>query len=279
MTHLSSEQLQQWRDAPTEAARLTVVGHLAVCDECAQRYAELIRTRPLDDVRPMLQMADFVARGRESAALRPEPRTHDLTNRLAMAAAVLLAIGVVSWQAFEGRRLRLQLVALETERQVREQEVAQLASAERSRSEQIDRELQEERKTRALLEQELARQRDSSLANRRAPGPILSLFLTPGRLRGTGEAKTITIPPDAADVRLMLAIEGQATYRTYQVEILNSEGLRVWTRAGVQAGQQIVIVTVPAKVFAEDDYELALRGVTAGRETERAGQYFFTVLK
>ena len=279
MTHLSSEQLRQWRDAPTEAARATVVGHLAVCDQCTQRYAELIRTRPLGDARPTLQVADFVVRGLESAAFRPVTGTRNLTSRLALAAAVLLAVGVSSWQVFEGRRLRSQLVALEAERQTREQEVAQQARVERSRGDQLDRELQEERKTRALLEQELARQRDVSLSNRPVLGPVLSLFLTPGRLRGTGETKTITIAPDAAEVRLMLAVEGQGTYRSYQVEILNSEGVRVWTRAGVQAGQQIVIVTVPAKVFAEDDYELALRGVTANRETERAGQYFFTVLK
>ncbi len=277
MTHLSSEQLQQWRDAPTEAARATVVEHLAVCDQCSQRYAELIRTRPLSDDRPTLPLADFVARGLESADLRPVTSTRNLTARLALAATVLLAIGML-WQVFEGRRLRLQLATVETEHQARELQVAQQAREERSRGDRLDSQLQEERKTRALLEQELAR-RDSSLSNRPAPGPVLSLFLTAGRLRGSGETKTITITPDAAEVRLMLAVEGQGTYRSYQVEILNSEGARVWTRAGVQPGQQIVIVTVPAKVLAEDDYELALRGVTANRETERAGQYFFTVLK
>jgi hypothetical protein len=40
-----------------------------------------------------------------------------------------------------------------------------------------------------------------------------------------------------------------------------------------------VLVSVPADALAENDYEVTLRGVTAGGDVQRAGQYYFRVLR
>ena len=68
--HLSSEQLRRWRDGEAEADRRQVVGHMAICDACSARYAEMIRTQPIDTAPARFEPADFVARG-EQVFARP----------------------------------------------------------------------------------------------------------------------------------------------------------------------------------------------------------------
>ena len=282
MTHLSNDQLRRWRDAPDDADRASVVGHLAVCNACAGRYAQLVRRRPAEDDPVSLPVSDFVARGLERAT----PYLHDVDARRprtgyvpwAVAAAALLAIGVASWQVLEVRRLRSQIAVLEADRDAQQRAAAEQVGGERTRREALDRELQEERRARAAIEQELVRQRDTSPPNRGAPLPVLSLFLTPGRTRAEGQTKTLTVRENV-DVRFVLAREGQPSFRTYDVEIRNSDGKVVWSRHGVGAGEQIVMVTAPGHLFAEDDYELTLRGIGGTGESERVGSYYFTILK
>lgn len=98
MTHLSREALVLWRDHPSEDARATVVAHLAVCNQCAAFYAELVRTRPLEEeaVPSRFDPAEFKARGlalRRGAAPRPGRRWLIMT--LAAAAIVVLAVFAV----------------------------------------------------------------------------------------------------------------------------------------------------------------------------------------
>lgn len=44
--HLALDELRRWRDEPAPADRDRIVSHLAVCDACGARYAELVRTAP-----------------------------------------------------------------------------------------------------------------------------------------------------------------------------------------------------------------------------------------
>lgn len=70
--HLDRDQLVRWRDHGS-ADRAAVLGHLAACDSCAARYAELVRTAPLAAAPVHFDPADFVARGysvRERVARR-----------------------------------------------------------------------------------------------------------------------------------------------------------------------------------------------------------------
>ena len=63
MTHLTTEHLRRWLDGEAEADRLQIVDHLAVCDACSARYAEMIRTQPTDTTPARFSAADFVSRG------------------------------------------------------------------------------------------------------------------------------------------------------------------------------------------------------------------------
>src|SRR5687767_2501897 len=70
--------------------------------------------------------------------------------RLAAAAAAVV-VALLSWQVYDGGRLRSRLSELEAVRAAREQETAQQARADRLRLDQIARDLEDERKARALL--------------------------------------------------------------------------------------------------------------------------------
>ena len=201
----------------------------------------------VEDTRAL--MAELAAVPRPIAASAPRR-----WSQWALAAAVILAAGLAAWQAFESRRLELQVAALEAERQ--------------ARTEERDRALESERRARAELEQRPV-----------APAqPVLSLLLTPGRLRDGGETKRLRLSATDPGFTLTLTLAGQRTYDAYQVEIRNADGTRVWGLARAEGRDGTVMLTVPARLFPQDDYEVVLRGVTAGG-TERSGEYFFTILR
>jgi hypothetical protein len=100
MTHLTREELLSWRDAPTDASREHIVGHLATCDECADAYAELIRTRPADVAASRLNSDRFIeagyraARGRHPAPIQQPrvPSRRPASWLLPLAAALILGL-------------------------------------------------------------------------------------------------------------------------------------------------------------------------------------------
>jgi uncharacterized protein YlxW (UPF0749 family) len=199
--------------------------------------------------------------------------------RFAMVAAIVVLLLAVAWMATETSRLRRQVSQLESRQTTREQEIEQQSTEQRSRVEQLNQELEEERNRRARLEQELAQLREQSSPDNALRPSIISLILAPSRIRGGGETKKITISDDSAQVRLLLNIGDSSAYRSYQAVLLNSDGAQVWSRRGLRAGQKVVALTVPARLLAEDDYEINLKGIAENGELERVGDYYFTVLR
>ena len=94
-SHLDSAELQRWRDDPSPADRDRVVSHLAVCDACGSRYAEMVRTAPAAEIDATLSADAFRARG-YAAYGRRRPWLLAFTRfaPLTAAAAVLIAVGV-----------------------------------------------------------------------------------------------------------------------------------------------------------------------------------------
>jgi hypothetical protein len=195
----------------------------------------------------------------------------------AIAAAALVIIAGCVWLLFETARLRNQLSQLRAERTVTEQRSA----AEALRVEQLSQQLEAERARRAQLEQELAR-RGTQTTEPVARSTVIALLLTPGLLRGGGETKRLVLPPDARQMRLQLELTGGA-YSRYRAVLLNSDGNELWSRAGLQArldgARRVIVLNIPARLLAEDDYELKLTGVDEAGQPVRADSYYFTVLK
>ncbi len=87
MSHFTDLELHRWRDSGAGAERPRVVEHLAACADCASRYADAIRSRPLQ-AEPAEDVADFVAAG-----LRvPRRRRIPVLPALAAAAAVFIVL-------------------------------------------------------------------------------------------------------------------------------------------------------------------------------------------
>jgi hypothetical protein len=92
--HLSAEQLRQWRDGEAEADRQQIVGHLATCDTCSARYAEMMRTRPIDTAPARFDPADFVARGEQVFGVPAPSRWHIPRWATAFGAALIVVLGL-----------------------------------------------------------------------------------------------------------------------------------------------------------------------------------------
>ncbi len=86
MSHFTDLELRRWRDSGPGADRPRVVEHLATCADCASRYADALRSRPLQ-AEPAEDVDDFVAAG-----LRVPRRRSLPVPAFAAAAAVLVVL-------------------------------------------------------------------------------------------------------------------------------------------------------------------------------------------
>ena len=99
--HLTSDELIRWRDEARPVDRARVVKHLAECDACGARLAELLRTQPPDAAPRRFDPSRFVARGIDAGAAGLAVRSPGRWRRTgwwvpaAAAAAILLAVLVV----------------------------------------------------------------------------------------------------------------------------------------------------------------------------------------
>jgi hypothetical protein len=107
-------------------------------------------------------------------------------------------------------------------------------------------------------------------------------LLAPGRIRGGGETKRLVLPPDVEQVRLGLELTGDVS-NSYRAVLMNSEGNEIWTRNTLRARRDgprsVITLNIPARILAEDDYELKLTGLDSAGQPERADSYYFTALK
>ena len=70
MSHLTDEELVRWRDEGDPKDRDRVLGHLATCDDCRQRLADLVRNAPAAAAQTTFDPAPFIERGSHVIAPR-----------------------------------------------------------------------------------------------------------------------------------------------------------------------------------------------------------------
>jgi hypothetical protein len=114
------------------------------------------------------------------------------------------------------------------------------------------------------------------------PGSVLLVNLTPGQTRGTGEGKSIQIPPGTDSVQLQLVLISEDR-QTYRAELLTSDGDSVLVKEGLKpettASQKVINVTVPGKLLKRDDYRLKLSGGLPNGSYEDIASYVFRVVE
>lgn len=107
-----------------------------------------------------------------------------------------------------------------------------------------------------------------------------TMTLMPGSLRD-GAGKNLFIPRGSTHLRLRLQLEDD-NYRSYNALLSTPEGRTVWAgaaRKDREKNAQFVTLIVPAASLARGDYIIELTGTTAGARSEAAAQYSFRVTR
>jgi hypothetical protein len=126
-----------------------------------------------------------------------------------------------------------------------------------------------------------SRRQNQSSSQAKSSSPVIATFaLVPNLLRDETELKNLSVPQNAAQLRLQLSIETGGEYSSYQAELRRIGGAQIFRRAvgrpkRSSAGNTLVL-TLPSKLFTDGDYILTLTGTNANQETEVIGDYPFT---
>lgn len=194
------------------------------------------------------------------------PAAWPLALRVA-AAALLLIVG--GWLSVEVVRLRSQIQQAELQRAALQKEKEDLER-------QIDEERNRSLELTAQLDQQTTRKSDQP---NQIGHDIVSFFLTPGLVRGTGDAKRNIIPTDAKQVNLELGFNDNQ-YERYDVVITSVGGPEIWRKdAGKpqsRPGGKSMRVQVPAALFKTNDYIVNVIGTDS---SDKVARYVFSVVR
>jgi hypothetical protein len=114
---------------------------------------------------------------------------------------------------------------------------------------------------------------------------LLSVTLRPSRVRGSGEAKKISIPANAGTLRLQLLLSSteHSTYPSYTAVLKTIEGQEVARRQGIspQVAQSDKSLTleVPASRLSDGYYAVLLTGITVSKELKPAEEFFIQIVR
>jgi hypothetical protein len=200
------------------------------------------------------------------------------------AASILLLLGG-SWLFYQTVKLRSQVQELEVARTEQEQQriqQEQQAAEARARGEQLNEQLEAERRKREELEQALARQKAARANETSSTSAIsfLSFILTPGLSRDIDSTKRLTIPANVNQVRLRLNLKRPGNYPGYQAVLQTLDGAELWQRNVPRTGAgQAVNVSLPARLVPPGDYVLILKGRATSGEMEELDEYYFNVVR
>ena len=90
------------------------------------------------------------------------------------------------------------------------------------------------------------------------------------------------LSPNADDIELIASLE-LVEFETYRAEIRKVGGQEVWNEKDIVPREippmKGVVLRVPAKVFANGDYILALRGTAPSGRLQVAAEYSFRVVR
>lgn len=206
------------------------------------------------------------------AAITEFVHTHPIV--IPLAASVALAVAC-AWLLVLTSRLTNSLEQVRAEKAGAEQQTRQLdeqLADERLRGERLSEALELERERREMASQTQLPASYSGLA---------SFVLMPGGVRGGSATTAFAVPTTATRVRLEPVFKSRAHPR-YRAELQTVDGRVLWSRTGLPArargAHKSVPVIVPARYLKEDDYVLAVIGISSDGAEESVGEYYFRVL-
>lgn len=277
-------------DALPEQERAKFSRHFLRVPELRQdvRFAAALRKHVLEAASPATIAASTAA---TRASLLDWLRNFFMQPALgvSLAAMLLAAVLLAAWLIAQNSQLRKQveqLQARQTPMPTSQQDLQEQLAWERLRNEQLSAELlreQERRTEEARKIQEAKEQPRPTPARKPAPpgtAAVVALALTPGLIRESGAWQKLSVPPEAREVVFRLDLP-EGGHRSYQAVLKTVGGKELLSRRGLRAnsGGKFVSVSIPAKLFGPNDYQILLSGVTPSGEPEDVGSYYFRVLK
>jgi hypothetical protein len=196
---------------------------------------------------------------------------------LSITAALLIGLGG-AWFVIETSRLRARLAEAlregETQRLRAQTQALQIADLEAQY-----RKLAEERE-RLRIQLQAANEKASPTSR---PAPVFfALSLRAFRDPGGQEPRPLIIPRGAEEARLRINLPDNE-FPGYQVTLLTTDGREVFARKGLrpQATRKgnVLIVSIPARMFAGGDNVLSLSGISDAGEVETLGKVIVKVRK
>lgn len=191
----------------------------------------------------------------------------------ALAAALLMVIGVTGWFAFERMRARVEPQRARTNG-APSPEPKQDDSGVASRQPEQGMPSPGSDNATPGVSQTPARE------DRVTRPAFATITLMPGSLRD-GAGANLFIPRGSTHLRIRLQLE-EDNYRSYNAVLSTPEGRKVWAGAARKEHEknaQFLTFTLPADSLSRGDYIIALSGTTAGARPEGAAQYSFRVTR
>ena len=187
----------------------------------------------------------------------------------------MLFAGIAVYFAYQASRSRGELGELREAKARAERHDAEISSQVadlRTRSEGLARDLDKQREESSRLADALAEAKAQG-------GRIVPFLLTASLVRDAGSLQTLTLPADAASVRITVPVTPGSSYATWRAVAQSPEGRNYWAGTGTWPGASAksVVVTVPARSLPSGDCILSLTGVMGSGQREPAADFSFRV--
>jgi hypothetical protein len=197
---------------------------------------------------------------------------------------VLLLIVATGWLLTQTAQLKRQIAEIgaeQVESRHLEQELKRQLDEQRSRSEDLARQLNSSLDKLAQKEREIARKPGPTSQNP-TEADLAFLALSPGLSRDTTRTRAANLSSRTRWLRLELEID-HLDHASYRAEVQTAEGGFIWSRDALRASQarsgSAVVITLPATLLTGSDYLVALSVATAGGAYERIGTYYFRAIR
>ena len=199
--------------------------------------------------------------------------------RFSLAVLAIMSLALI-WLAVGIIRLRNEFNQSWTQRAVQEDQLRQRAQQERARADELNLKLEREKDENATLRQELSKMQAQSGAQGERSPSVISLVLAPSIIRDQAPGmQKLYLPQGARLLKLLLKLKGEVEYKSYQVTLLTAEGAERWSQDMLQAQRtgsgRSVLLSLPARILAEGDYELRLNGHAPDGTLEETGDYYY----
>ena len=210
-----------------------------------------------------------------------------MARNASLACAALLLIVAVAWLLMETARLQRRLAEAGAERAESrrlEQELNRSLDEQRSRGEDLARQLEISRNRLAQIDREIAGLSKAAGSPQTEAG-VVSLALFPGLGRDAADiaqTRTAILSPGTSRLRLELGTDHPGPTR-YRAEALTKEGDRIWSRNALRERStrigKAVVITLPVALLTRNSYVIMLSGAAVGDNYERIGAYYFEIIR